>query len=359
MKGFTRKDVLTRHIRAVHETKRPDVRKSRRRSCRRCAGFKIKCSGGGRGAGKDGAREGGRSEDPCEACKKRGAVCIYDFGAISEAGDAEPRSGGLEMSPKTTSESRNGDGDDDDLLDFGSDGNGSIVSESEMDRRVGSEGGDEGRQKRRKIIDGNYTTSFTGSSFDEMHRPSSSRVSPHLLSAARLASSENGSSGRHSARSSSPSGSLRKLISSDQAAELSSADQLISLMTTTTYGKLPNSRSLSNPRLDGGAQAPKKVPLSVDIPVFGSKPHGPSETLSIPQTSVVAQPPDLSLFRGRDYFQPQKPSSNHLTDNSASYILTGSLSPFRDILPSPSLLGKPSSGHHFPRVAIFFDKNHS
>lgn len=302
-------------------------------------------------------REGGRAEDPCEACKKRGAVCIYDFGTISEAGDVEPRSGGLDMSPKTTSDGRNGDGDDDDLLDFGSDGNGSIVSESEVDRRVGSEGGDEGRQKRRKIIDGNYTTSFTGSSFDEMHHPSSSRVSPHLLSATRLASSENGSPGRHSARSSSPSGSLRKLISSDQAAELSSADQLISLMTRTTYGKLPSSRSLSNPRFGSDAQTPKNVPLSVDIPVFGPKPHGPSETPSIPQTSVVTQPPDLGLFRGRaDYFQPQKPSGNHLADNSAPYILTGSLSPFRDILPSPSLLGKPSFGHHFPKIAIFSTK---
>lgn len=346
LKGFTRKDVLTRHIRAVHETKRPDVRKSRRRSCRRCAGFKIKCSGGGRGTGKDGTREGGRAEDPCEACKKRGAVCIYDFGTISEAGDAESRSGGLDMSPKTISESRNGDGDgdDDDLLDFGSDGNGSIASESEMDRRVGGEGGDEGRQKRRKIIDGNYTTSFMGSSFDETHRSSSSRVSPHLLSAARLASSESGSPGRHSERSSSPSANLRKLISSDQAAELSSADQLISLMTKTTYGKLPNNRSLSSPRLGGSAQTPKKVPLSVDIPVFGAKPHGPSETSLIPQTSVVA---DLGLFRGRsDYFQPQKPSGNHFPDNSAPYILTGPLSPFRDILPSPSLLGTSSSGYY-------------
>lgn len=347
---------MTRHIRAVHETKRPDVRKSRRRSCRRCAGFKIKCSGGGRGTGKDGTREGGRAEDPCEACKKRGAVCIYDFGTVSEAGDAEPRSGGLEMSPKTLSESRNGDGDDDDLLDFGSDGNGSIASEGEMDRRVESEGGDEGRQKRRKIIDDSYTTSFTGSSFDEMHRPTASRVSPHLISAARLASSENGSPGR---RSSSPSANLRNLISSDQVIELSSADQLISLMTTNTYGKLPNSRSLSSPRLDGGAQTPKKVPLSVDIPVFGAKPQVPLETSLIPQTSVVTQPPDLSLFRnlGRtDYFQSRKsaqPGSSHFTDSSTPYISAGPLSPFRDILPSPSSLGKSFSGHHLPKMALF------
>lgn len=259
------------------------------------------------------------------------------------------------MSPKTLSESRNGDGDDDDLLDFGSDGNGSIASEGEMDQRVGSDGG---RQKRRKIIDDSYTTSFTGSSFDEMHRPTTSRVSPHLISAARLASSENGSPGT------SPSASLRNLISSDQVTELSSADQLISLMTTNTYGKLPNSRSLSSPRLDGGAQTPKKVPLSVDIPVFGAKPQVPLETSLIPQTSVVTQPPDLGSLRnmGRtDYFQSRKsvqPGSSHFTDSSTSYISAGPLSPFRDILPSPSLLGKSSSGHHLPKMALF-SKNYS
>lgn len=346
-KGFTRKDVLTRHIRAVHETKRSDVRKSRRRSCRRCAGFKIKCSGGGRGTGKDGAREGGRAEDPCEACKKRGAVCIYDFGTISEAGDAEPRSGGLDMSPDTTGEGRNGDGDDDDLLDFGSDGNGSMASESEMDRIVGSDGGDEGRKKRRKIIDGNYTTSFTDSSFDEMHRSPSSRVSTHLLSAARIASSDSGSPGRHSGRSSSPSAGLRNLISNDQAAELSSADQLLSLMTTNTYEQLRNARSPSSSRLNSGTQTPKNIPLSVDIPVFGAKPQGSSKFPLIP---AVSQPPDLDLLRGRtDYFQsrkPTQPSGNPFSDNPMPYILTGPLSPFRDVLPSPSSLGKPSSEHN-------------
>src|SRR5690606_12065059 len=79
LKGFTRKDVLTRHIRAVHETKRSDVRRSRRRSCKRCAGFKIKCSGGGRGMGESGP-DGTRKDEACEACRKRGVECVYDFG---------------------------------------------------------------------------------------------------------------------------------------------------------------------------------------------------------------------------------------------------------------------------------------
>ena len=88
-KGFTRKDVLTRHVRAVHETKKPDVRRSRRRSCRRCAGFKIKCSGGVRGSA-----DGLKGDEACEACKKRGVVCIYDFSTttdgIAERGEEAP-----------------------------------------------------------------------------------------------------------------------------------------------------------------------------------------------------------------------------------------------------------------------------
>ncbi|KAK9240298.1 fungal-specific transcription factor domain-containing protein [Lipomyces kononenkoae] len=61
-KGFTRKDVLTRHVRAVHET--PSVpRRSRKKSCVRCANFKIRCSGG----------------DTCDACAKRSLQCVYEF----------------------------------------------------------------------------------------------------------------------------------------------------------------------------------------------------------------------------------------------------------------------------------------
>ncbi|KAK9464840.1 fungal-specific transcription factor domain-containing protein [Lipomyces arxii] len=62
LKGFTRKDVLTRHIRAVHETPSTPKR-TRKKSCVRCANFKIKCSGG----------------DICEACKKRSLDCVYEF----------------------------------------------------------------------------------------------------------------------------------------------------------------------------------------------------------------------------------------------------------------------------------------
>ncbi|KAK9474158.1 fungal-specific transcription factor domain-containing protein [Dipodascopsis tothii] len=61
-KSFTRKDVLTRHVRAVHET--PSApRKSRKRSCVRCANFKIKCSGGFQ----------------CDACARRNLKCEYEF----------------------------------------------------------------------------------------------------------------------------------------------------------------------------------------------------------------------------------------------------------------------------------------
>ncbi|KAK9367162.1 fungal-specific transcription factor domain-containing protein [Lipomyces kononenkoae] len=61
-KGFTRKDVLSRHVRAVHET--PSApRRSRKKSCVRCANFKIRCSGG----------------DVCDACAKRSVHCVYEF----------------------------------------------------------------------------------------------------------------------------------------------------------------------------------------------------------------------------------------------------------------------------------------
>jgi uncharacterized Zn-finger protein len=82
-KGFTRKDVLTRHIRAVHEAKRTEQRKSRRKSCNRCARFKIKCAGGSRGFDN-----GPVASDACDACKKRGVSCVYDF-FIPQNGEEE------------------------------------------------------------------------------------------------------------------------------------------------------------------------------------------------------------------------------------------------------------------------------
>jgi hypothetical protein len=139
-KGFTRKDVLTRHIRAVHETKKSDVRKSRRKSCRRCAAFKIKCTGGGRGK-----TSGERAEEPCEACRKRDVECIFDFGVTSLE---KPDDAGEEV------------------YNFASDGAQSDDTESS-----------EYSVKRRKTVHpapGVY--------------PTTAAVSPHLLSAARLAS---------------------------------------------------------------------------------------------------------------------------------------------------------------------------
>ncbi|KAK9476784.1 fungal-specific transcription factor domain-containing protein, partial [Lipomyces japonicus] len=67
-KSFTRKDVLTRHVRAVHEA--PSLpRRSKKKSCVRCANFKIKCSGG----------------EICQACMKRNLKCAYDLRKISSA----------------------------------------------------------------------------------------------------------------------------------------------------------------------------------------------------------------------------------------------------------------------------------
>lgn len=261
------------------------------------------------------------------------------------------------MSPKTRGENRSGDGDgdDDDLLDFGSDGAGSMTSESEVDRRPGSKGGEESSHKRRKTTDGTYTTSFTGlSSFDEVHRPVSSRVSPHLMSAARLASSRNGSPGRSSEPSTS-STSLQNLITNDQTAELSSADQLISLMTTNTYGAIPTDHSLDGLRTNSGSQTPQKGPLSVDIPIFGSKPHPLSKSPPIPQPGVVSQSSNPDLYRARnDYFQPRKLSNgvNHFPHHSVPHGASAPLSPFRDVLPSPSGLGESISSHDLPIMAF-------
>lgn len=297
--------MLTRHIRAVHETKRPDVRKSRRRSCRRCAGFKIKCSGGGRGAGKNGAREGGRAEDPCEACKKRGAVCIYDFGNPVE----EP-----EGSPK------------DDMLEFGSE--------------ASEEGTEAGGSKRRRVGE-RYE-----SAFDEGIR----RVSPHLLSAARMAS-ESGSPDLRSGSSASAA-SLSNLISGDQAPELASADQIMSLMTTNTYVTIP---SLDGSRPSSGSQTPQKEPVSVDMPVFGMKPQQPTKSPPM-QPAIAPQSPGTLMYRRNDYFQVQKPS---ISANKRPEPLPLSPRDFRDNLniPTKTLQGFPpvsppsrSPPRHFPNV---------
>lgn len=155
-KGFTRKDVLTRHVRAVHETKKSEVRKSRRKSCRRCATFKIKCTGGE----KNRAEGGGKADEPCEACKKRDIECIFDFGAPVPAG----------LSRRSTGDS-GGFSPDDDM-------------DSESDTQETRTGSSEYSVKRRKTNHGPDVSPPSG-----LHHPASD-VSPHLLSAARLASSE-------------------------------------------------------------------------------------------------------------------------------------------------------------------------
>jgi len=129
------------------------VRRSRRRSCRRCAGFKIKCSGGAR-ANADGPR----GDEACEACKRRGVVCVYDFGSHSNGSAARAEDVGKN--------SGTGSGDDDILDD---------VSEEEGSGRNGI---DERISKRRKMSD---------AFLDQGASPAVSNVS-HLLSAAMVAS---------------------------------------------------------------------------------------------------------------------------------------------------------------------------
>ncbi|EPS40082.1 hypothetical protein H072_6103 [Dactylellina haptotyla CBS 200.50] len=81
-RGFSRAEHLDRHLAthlppseaktyiSVHQTKKVEVKKSRRRSCIRCAGFKIKCSSG--------ASKGRTVVAPCDACARRGHDCVFD-----------------------------------------------------------------------------------------------------------------------------------------------------------------------------------------------------------------------------------------------------------------------------------------
>jgi hypothetical protein len=176
-KGFTRKDVLTRHIRAVHETKKSEVRKSRRKSCHRCAQFKIKCNGGIRGA-----VSGERAKEPCEGCRKRNKECIFIFG-ITVGKDGQPTS----EQPEGGYES------------YGS---------SDADTRAS-----ECATKRRKIA-------------HKVQGEMGPAVSPHLLSAARLAS---GDTEGLRMRGSGDDGN-------DTAMELAEADQLLSMATFANKG---------------------------------------------------------------------------------------------------------------------------
>lgn len=191
-KGFTRKDVLTRHIRAVHETKKPDVRKSRRKSCRRCAAFKIKCTGGGKGK-----QSGDRAAEACEACRKREVECIFDFGVTVGGGDMQD------------------DEQAGDIFDYGSE-------DARSDPETACS---EYSTKRRKTI---HTSSGTPTYLSASTSGTTSAVSSHLLSAARLASSQTNQSERQL------SDSVMQLP--DQALELSSADHLLSMATFANKG---------------------------------------------------------------------------------------------------------------------------
>ncbi|KAF8544369.1 hypothetical protein BDD12DRAFT_801294 [Trichophaea hybrida] len=140
-KGFTRKDVLTRHVRAVHETKKSEVRKSRRKSCRRCAAFKIKCTGGGKGK-----KSGERAAEPCEACRKRDVECIFDFGVTVDKNGSQDQ------------------GNPDELFDFVSDDMGSEPETHSSEHSV----------KRRKTI--HHTASSSISTTASMYLTSGNSI---------------------------------------------------------------------------------------------------------------------------------------------------------------------------------------
>jgi len=199
---------LTRHIRAVHETKKSEVRKSRRKSCRRCAAFKIKCTGGGKGK-----QSGERAAEPCEACKKRDVECIFDFGVTVDKNGSQDQ------------------GNPDDLFGFGSDDMGSEPETHSSEHSV----------KRRKTI---HAASSSIATTTTMYLTSgntmASAVSPHLLSAARLASSQTIHTGsqdlllQHEQPGDGHSGSPHL--------ELSSADHLLSMATFANKGmQIPSS----------------------------------------------------------------------------------------------------------------------
>lgn len=323
-KGFTRKDVLTRHVRAVHETKRSDIRKSRRRSCRRCAGFKIKCTGGGRGTAKDGTREGGRADDPCEACKKRGTVCIYDFGTIAEGGlDKEP---GSEMR-----RGQGGGGNGDEL------GSEEAASGSESDNGISES---IGRPKRRRQTHtGSYTTDSTSKPLGDRSYSIMSQVSPHLLSAAHMASSSKSASPDRRpgafATSSSSMASLQNLFNSAEAAELAEADKLMSIMTTNTYGQLP-SGSVN----DGGVRPLEKTPSAVDT-AFRAHPQDHSSSTG---HNAMGRLPSCDLFSDKagNFGSLHFNTSDNGESTNFSAPMTTSFPPLslRDILSSPSQIGE-------------------
>jgi len=329
-KGFTRKDVLTRHVRAVHETKRSDIRKSRRRSCRRCAGFKIKCTGGGRGTAKDGTREGGRTDDPCEACKKRGTVCIYDFGTIAEGSlGKEPGS------ERRRGQGGGGGGKGDEL------GSEEAASGSESDNRISESIGRP--KRRRRTHTGSYTIDSTDKPPGDRSYSIMSQVSPHLLSAARMASSSKSASPDRRpdplATSTSPAASLQNLFNSAGTAELAEADKLMSIMTTNTYGQLPGP-SLDNSVNDGGVGPLEKRPSAVDT-MFRVHPQDHSSSTG---HNTISQLPSCDLFSGKagnfGSLHLNASGNGESTDCSAPVTISSPPPSLREIVSSPSRVGK-------------------
>ncbi|KAL7269183.1 hypothetical protein RUND412_008163 [Rhizina undulata] len=258
-KGFTRKDVLTRHIRAVHESKKSDVKKSRRRSCKRCAGFKIKCTGGKRGPPKDGVQdgEGIKAEEACDACKKRGVECTFDFGSVSsgnhDAHESEMNGNGCDRMDDGVTGVGN-------FLDFPSD-YASADSENEGEGGAGSRRTSHtssGVSKRRKTLNG-YSTEFIGSPAIDANSTPKSGNGPAVF------------------QGSAPS--LRKLIgvNAEQPPGLATADHLISLMTTKTYEHATANSSAANSTVNSNRHTPEKAPSSASNSTYTlDNHHNPS-----------------------------------------------------------------------------------
>lgn len=173
---------------------------------------------------------GEKAAEACEACRKREIECIFDFGAVIDKQDGHDI------------ENDNGD----DLFGFGSDNDRS-------DPETGSSGYS---VKRRKTAHhtgpsstGASTTPYLSSNTIQV---SASAVSPHLLSAARLASVQTIKAERQQPDLSpqlTPAGDLHPNM------ELSSADHLLSMATFANKGM-----HVPNPAANGFWETPTRAP---------------------------------------------------------------------------------------------------
>ncbi|CAH0027043.1 unnamed protein product [Clonostachys rhizophaga] len=73
-KSFSRKDVYQRHKRSVHDPDRANRVAGRRKSCRRCIRYKIRCS----------------RELPCTGCRNHPEQCVYGAGAAIPSATKTP-----------------------------------------------------------------------------------------------------------------------------------------------------------------------------------------------------------------------------------------------------------------------------